>query len=459
MSEVGDAAEADRASGSAGDLSVDPAHRAVIEFGLDADDAERLVVLVDSARAVPDELDAVLDGLASPDVAEAAWAWWGDEDLLGPSLDVLIDRLTEVEDQPAGLVWLRARHLAWHGRTSEALELLELARPSGNRLVLADLAAVEADRSNAVAARELLRQAGADVDIDLDTAFDPNAGDRGFAQELAEEIAPFAAVRPRPMAGRNDRCPCGSGKKYKQCHLGHELHPLDDRAGWLYVKLMRFMQVNGPLLPGAIGDDLVDAVTDPELREMVGDSYLTVDLALFEGGIAQRFLDARGALLPSDEVDLLTSWIGATRSVFEVQRSRSGTMDVIDLASRERKTVVDTLPDAPLEAGWKIIGRLVPVGDGHRAYGGFLPVNDDMVAAMLEGFATRELDTVVLAIGQVFDTAATHDELQEAFAEGLDTTALDELLTELGGSLGDLGSETGGADADDSDDSDDEGVS
>jgi preprotein translocase subunit SecA len=25
-------------------------------------------------------------------------------------------------------------------------------------------------------------------------------------------------VNPEPKVGRNDPCPCGSGKKYKQCH-------------------------------------------------------------------------------------------------------------------------------------------------------------------------------------------------------------------------------------------------
>jgi preprotein translocase subunit SecA len=27
-----------------------------------------------------------------------------------------------------------------------------------------------------------------------------------------------APVRVEPKIGRNDPCPCGSGKKYKQCH-------------------------------------------------------------------------------------------------------------------------------------------------------------------------------------------------------------------------------------------------
>ncbi|PHQ81560.1 MAG: preprotein translocase subunit SecA [Coxiella sp. (in: Bacteria)] len=35
-------------------------------------------------------------------------------------------------------------------------------------------------------------------------------------QEEAAEQAPF--IREEPKVGRNDPCPCGSGKKYKQCH-------------------------------------------------------------------------------------------------------------------------------------------------------------------------------------------------------------------------------------------------
>ena len=35
-----------------------------------------------------------------------------------------------------------------------------------------------------------------------------------YADEVAARRAKKAAVRP----GRNDLCPCGSGKKYKNCH-------------------------------------------------------------------------------------------------------------------------------------------------------------------------------------------------------------------------------------------------
>ena len=39
------------------------------------------------------------------------------------------------------------------------------------------------------------------------------------AQGAAEEATPPQPItRTQPKVGRNDPCPCGSGKKYKQCH-------------------------------------------------------------------------------------------------------------------------------------------------------------------------------------------------------------------------------------------------
>ena len=43
---------------------------------------------------------------------------------------------------------------------------------------------------------------------------DHDHGDLDPSVFLAKQ--PF--VRPEPKVGRNDPCPCGSGKKYKKCH-------------------------------------------------------------------------------------------------------------------------------------------------------------------------------------------------------------------------------------------------
>jgi len=59
-----------------------------------------------------------------------------------------------------------------------------------------------------------------------------------------------------------------------------------------------------------------------------------------------------------------------------------------------------------------------------------------MVDAMLEAFATRKLETAALAIGQIFDTAATQDEIQGLFADSLDTGELQSLIDELEGDVG-----------------------
>jgi preprotein translocase subunit SecA len=46
------------------------------------------------------------------------------------------------------------------------------------------------------------------------TASHAEAGGDGEASQAKQETV----VRAQPKVGRNDPCPCGSGKKYKKCH-------------------------------------------------------------------------------------------------------------------------------------------------------------------------------------------------------------------------------------------------
>ena len=45
----------------------------------------------------------------------------------------------------------------------------------------------------------------------------PTASGGQGGTQVQNETAPI--VRAGPRVGRNDPCPCGSGKKYKKCHL------------------------------------------------------------------------------------------------------------------------------------------------------------------------------------------------------------------------------------------------
>ena len=57
------------------------------------------------------------------------------------------------------------------------------------------------------------RQSSGDIEYQHD---DASAMSHGSTSESEEEHTPF--VRDGKKVGRNEPCPCGSGKKYKQCH-------------------------------------------------------------------------------------------------------------------------------------------------------------------------------------------------------------------------------------------------
>ncbi|MFM7767735.1 MAG: SEC-C metal-binding domain-containing protein, partial [Bacteroidota bacterium] len=44
------------------------------------------------------------------------------------------------------------------------------------------------------------------------------SSDGGGAPQPQQAPRPQAPVRAEPKVGRNDPCPCGSGKKFKSCH-------------------------------------------------------------------------------------------------------------------------------------------------------------------------------------------------------------------------------------------------
>ena len=74
---------------------------------------------------------------------------------------------------------------------------------------------------------------------------DPEAEERSrkleqnFSQALRKLDREFSRTEPKRKIGRNDPCPCGSGKKYKQCCLNKPKSPLElveteqEKAKWL----------------------------------------------------------------------------------------------------------------------------------------------------------------------------------------------------------------------------------
>jgi hypothetical protein len=408
-------------------IESEAAERLAMRFGFDDEQAQLFMLLTGAASLFAQDGDPALgddtternealalftQALNDPIIALGAWDAWSEEGLTGDALQPFVDEIvgTLDGDQP-GVSWLLSRQAALRLDNDESTRLLESVRDSGHAAVLIDLAALQADGSNPIEARDLLQAAGVNTEIDLDAAYDPITSEQGLGPELAEEIAPFAALRPKQLAGRNDTCPCGSGKKYKHCHLGNELHSLNDRAAWLYLKMMRFMQLTNPFLPDAVVAEMTSSLETPDLFEMLESSYIPTDIALHEGDVASRFLMAKSAVLPADEVELAERWIDAPRSVFRVKKSTHAELDLIEMRSRDRVTIVGTVPEQPLEVGTLICGRPLPVGLTHRSYGGFLPVDETMIDGVLEACASRNLATVAISLSQIFDAAEMADAL------------------------------------------------
>jgi tetratricopeptide (TPR) repeat protein len=292
-----------------------------------------------------------------------------------------------------GLRWLRAKAHELLGEITTAEQILleaESLDPAWP-LTLFDLARYAFDRGDAERGLSLLRRAHAPADDPMVQTFELFQG------------------APRTDLGRNDPCWCGSGRKYKKCHLNSEHLPLEDRALWLYQKACLFL-MDEPRLERhtelaalraqyADSDAIWAATTDP----------LVADALLFEGGAFEEFLTNRGVLLPDDERLLAEQWLLADRSVHEVTEIHPGEhLTLRDLRTGDVRRVQERTAGHYLKTGQLICARIVPAGDTLQIFGGLEPValheRDELIALLddepdpgdLVEFLTRRFAPTVL---------------------------------------------------------------
>jgi len=273
------------------------------------------------------------------------------------SVSLFAERLLEAASgkSQAGPRWLLAICAERDGRTleAEALVTASLAADGSFLPALEDAAWYAADRGDARRAASLLRRAGADADDEMLAIYDR-----------------YARVPTAPV-GRNDRCPCGSGRKYKHCHLGKAALPLTERCDFLYKKAGAFLQRGGhgrllyEIATTLAGDDDLMGMRDAMMDPIVG------DLALFEDGGWGDFLTARGMLLPTDELFLAEQWQLIERSVHEIQAVAPGrSLTARDVRTGDVVEVRERSASGQLAVGDLICARIVPDGEGYQIFGG-----------------------------------------------------------------------------------------
>jgi hypothetical protein len=337
----------------------------------DADEPPRHAVAAASGSANTPEADAFpgLVGelgaaLADPQLAELLVAETVGTGRHGVAALGMFAEVLEPTMPPAARVafrWLRAVALERIGDI-EAAERELLAAESMDPdwpLPLLDLARIASDRGDAERGLSLLRRAGADPD-----------------HPLVELLERFRA-QPRPDLGRNQPCWCGSGRKYKKCHLGCEQLPLAERAGWLYAKAAQHALLSGwnDLLVEVGYERCRYAEDDPDALAAASDDPLVMDAVLFEGGAFEEFLEIRGPLLPDDERLLAEQWLLVERSVFELEQVRPGQgVTVRDVRSGDTHEVRERTASRQLKPGQLVCARAVPAGDTMQFFGGLEPL-------------------------------------------------------------------------------------
>jgi hypothetical protein len=350
-----------------------------------ADDIEALTA---AARLLADAdvADAFFNDVAGLDADRAATAAAFGEALRDAASDISNTRARAAARATGSWLVAQARHT--QSRSAEVEPFLDEALDAdpAYRPALELAAHYASDRGDAPRAMSLARRAGVPDN-------DP------WVQMLSSMVP-----RARPDLGRNDPCWCGSGRKYKQCHLNNTDTTLEQRADWLWHKAIDHLQDSRwqhRLV--AVGDAMLglDATTYESMGFAMTDAVVA-DLVLFNDGGWADFLEVRGPLLPDDERALAEQWATAPRLLYEVVGFEPGVSVSVraaddDPATADVVTVSELTYSRNAQVGDLIYAHVTHVGEVAQFFGGLVPIFTPEQRDELAGLLADGADGVAVA--------------------------------------------------------------
>lgn len=186
------------------------------------------------------------------------------------------------------------------------------------------------------------------------------------------------SVAAATKVSRNDPCPCGSGKKYKKCHLDEDdrvrraelAEP--DRLPPAYSFLLRDI---GLFAASRYGESWGDQISKMMPDGLDTDAQLAVPWMAFGAcvdgtPIAARFLETRGSALSRVQRSLIEAELAAWLSIWRiVETDQSATLVLEDLLTGERRRVADRTASVSLRPGQCCLGRIMDY-DGASFFSG-----------------------------------------------------------------------------------------
>ena len=209
------------------------------------------------------------------------------------------------------------------------------------------------------------------------TALAEGRAPRGETRDPAHQVTAHAAranamAKPRGLyasVGRNQPCPCGSGKKFKRCHLEAVetapspapsspramLHARDERLAADIIEHGK-RRFGGEMLVRRLSETLGDRAS---LAQFVT-PWLAYMLP-FEGEpLAAHFLRSRGSSLPAEDRRWIERQLATPIGVWEVLRVDHGRgVDAVDLLTGTRYFVQEAMGSGMLAPRDAILARAV----------------------------------------------------------------------------------------------------
>lgn len=106
-------------------------------------------------------------------------------------------------------------------------------------------------------------------------------------------------------------------------------------------------------------------------RQLLPDDPVLTCMCLFDAGLVSDFCDARGPLLPPDELALLREWAEVYAGAYEVVEVEPGIgMQLLDLTTGDRHEVVEHTATRTLQPGDVLLIVPYPDGTTRMALGG-----------------------------------------------------------------------------------------
>ena len=176
---------------------------------------------------------------------------------------------------------------------------------------------------------------------------------------------------PRPRAGRNDPCPCGSGKKYKKCHLAADTAspataPEAESAHEMDFRLVRAI---GRFASARFGDEWLGEVDGDEASLQLFVPWAAWTAVAGGKRIARWYLEENESRLSGEQ----RAWFAAQErswlSIWEATAVTPGRIEVRDLLTGERRSVHETLGSQTAVARDAVLARVIDFG-GRSLFGG-----------------------------------------------------------------------------------------